>query len=389
MKEISGYLIDRNLGTGISGKAVIFRNLANAVITPTYGSKYEDAATDADGFFRAWYELSPGPVNVQVTVSGSEKKVRKHNEKAQMGIQWSSDISRIGRAMGNGVIGKFLNELNVSTSGHNIIIATGGAVIDGVLFSIENGSITVAGSANTTLPTRKDILTLRQYKETASGQNAGRQDIILTTGVTDGVAPAIPTGSDFTDLLIATLTTAQNASTKTVTDNRPFVSPSSDATKGGPLYFEQLIPGTLNKTNAAQFTAGTLTMSGLDPNLIYDGYIDLDIAINASGPAAAWNSQLNMQTPNKSWIRPSNAWVVLYEINQYSTANPVTDRIQYRIPVIGLTGVSSETFALSLRFLSDGASAGSVYSALLEIGPNATHLAVLQPVIKAVLTPRR
>lgn len=220
MKTVRGYLLDRATGAAISGKTVNFRDLAGAAIS-TLNTYYQsvDAVTQADGSFTGNFELSPGPVNISVTVSGSEVKARKWNENAQFGITWSSDLTRVIRGIPEGVLPGFFNELALSVpSGHTIRIATGGAVFNGGFFSFENNYYEVAGTANPAGPAnpRIDLITLRQYNADAVGQLAGKQEVIVTLGTVSGVAPVTPTGSNFKDFPIGTVSTAVGSPTKTV-----------------------------------------------------------------------------------------------------------------------------------------------------------------------------
>jgi hypothetical protein len=112
-------------------------------------------------------------------------------------------------------------------SGHTIRIATGGAVFNGNVFSIEQAAYDIAGAANANeaINPRLDLITLRQYNESAAGQDAGRQAVIVTQGSATSVVPAIPTGADFIDFPLGVVSTAYNAATKTVfRDDRYFTT---------------------------------------------------------------------------------------------------------------------------------------------------------------------
>lgn len=236
MKEITGYLIDRTTGLGIAAKTVSFKDLAGSAISAgavnpsgvSTGSIYQvvSATTDANGKFSAIMEFSPGPVQITVDVSGAEKKVRKWDEKAQAGSNWMSDLSRFGEAYGEVVVAGYLADLAPSiVSGHTYRIGKGAAVVGGGIITIENMGgaagldITGTANANPALNPRIDLITLRQYKETAAGQNAGRQAVVVTEGVSSNVAPATPTGADFTDIPLFTVSTAFGASTKTISQD--------------------------------------------------------------------------------------------------------------------------------------------------------------------------
>src|SRR5687768_17122062 len=66
MKVITGYLLDRETGVGISGKTVSFEKLnGDPITTATTYAQSVSSTTDANGRFSGWFELSPGPVNVQ------------------------------------------------------------------------------------------------------------------------------------------------------------------------------------------------------------------------------------------------------------------------------------------------------------------------------------
>src|SRR5687768_16980843 len=122
MKVITGYLLDRETGVGISGKTVSFEKLnGDPITTATTYAQSVSSTTDANGRFSGWFELSPGPVNVQVDVGASEVKRRVYDEQAKYDLSWSSDQERVVRALRDGVIKGFLNELAVtSAGGHNI-----------------------------------------------------------------------------------------------------------------------------------------------------------------------------------------------------------------------------------------------------------------------------
>lgn len=242
MKEVVGYLIDRTTGLGISGKTVSFKDLGGSAISAggvvasgaSTGSIYQSVSstTDANGRFVGSFELSPGPVNITVDVSGSEKKVRKWDEKAQAGVNWMGDLRIMSEAIGNVVIKNYLSDLAPQiVSGHTYRILKGAAAVGGGLISIDNlggaSGVDIVGNANANaaLNPRIDLITLRQYSKDAAGQNAGRQAIVVTEGVSTGVAPATPTGSDFEDLPLFTVSTAFGASTKTIaSDLRQFTN---------------------------------------------------------------------------------------------------------------------------------------------------------------------
>lgn len=280
MKEITGYLIDRTTGAGIASKAVAFKKLDGSAVS-TAETYYQDvsATTDSDGKFYGKFELSPGPVKVEVTVSGSEKKVRKHDEKAQMGIQWSSDISKLGLAVGDQFL-KTLNRMAPTVgSGHNIQIATGGAIVGGVPFTIENGQMTIAGTSNpggSGIDPRLDLVTLRQYKESASGQNAGKQAVIITNGTTSNIVPAVPTGSDFTDLPLAVFSTAMGAATKTLYQDRRNFGPTQNEIEDGGQLGDYADVATDTVVTSSYVALATPTITALTPDAIYDGYIHID-----------------------------------------------------------------------------------------------------------------
>lgn len=275
MKELAGYLIARDTGIGIAGKAVTYKNLAGtAISTATTYAQVVDAVTDANGRFSGKFELSPGPVQVEVTVSGSEKKERKWDEKSQIGHVWNSDLGSAFRAIKEGVLAGYLNELAVSIpSGHTIRIATGAANINGNMFSIEFGNLDVTGTANgnAALNPRLDLVTLRQYNSDAPGQDAGRQEVVVTLGTTQNVEPALPVGATFKDFPLAVVSTAFGATTKTVSrDARSF---TGNITPEVPHTASVTVSTPVTLTNASYTTVGTLTITGLNPANTYDGEV--------------------------------------------------------------------------------------------------------------------
>lgn len=345
MKQIKGYLLDKTNGSGISGKTVTFTKLDGSLVTTADTlDQSTSAVTAADGSFYGNFELSPGPINVQVDADIDEVKKRLSDERAEFGFQWASDISRIARSR-RGIVAGFLNELAVTVpSGHTIRVNTGAAIFNGSVFSIEMGHQDLAGTANSnaSISTRVDLVTLRQYNEDAAGQLSGKQQIVITLGSTSGVAPAIPTGADFEDLPIAEIRTDYNSSTSTVTDRRQF--------SGGSLVFYQSVPLAQNKKNTGDFTAATLTMSGLDPNAVYDGTLRISLGTYVhSGGANEGVSQWKL-THNKSWLNPSSLTQKDIGGDQWSRYNYATrHRIFIEFPIVGLTGVSTETYPLVLR----------------------------------------
>ena len=355
MKRLQGYLIDRETGAGISGKTVSFENLAGAAITTaTTYAQAVDTVTDSDGKFESWFELSPGPVNVQVDVSGTEVKVRKHDEMAQFGAVWSSDIQRMGRAFPNGIIDGYLNEMAVTTpSGHNIVIATGSAIIDGHVFSIENGAMTIAGAANNNagIANRLDLVTLRQYKEAASGQDSGRQTVVVTQGVTTGVAPATPTGSDFTDIPLAVVSTAYLAPTKSVHKDLRYRS------SGNPAISVREETSATTVITGTYATMATVEAEGLIEGVVYDGLLTLMVSVEYRANASA-------AQPNNLWVRMDFDFFAegvvsdtdMGRVYSISTATSETDWLSlYRVfPIQGLTGVSDVSIDVELRKFISG-----------------------------------
>ncbi len=357
MKRVQGYLIDRETGVGISGKTVSFENLAGAAITTaTTYAQAVDAVTDADGKFEAWFELSPGPVNIQVDVSGTEVKVRKHDEMAQFGAVWSSDIGRLGRVIPDGVIDGFLNELAVTTpSGHNIVIATGAAIIRGSVFSIENGPMTIVGTANTNpaINPRLDLVTLRQHHETAAGQNSGRQEVVVTLGTSSDVAPATPTGADFTDLPLAVVSTAYNAPSKTLDEDLREFSNVSPA----PILLQEEFPSGTPAVTTSFVTFHTADVEGLDAGKIYDGYITVRAVVNydlaARGPEQVF---VKFDSPYIWEGDPSldHMFSQLYIQREgdaisvgflYGTVQEIS------LPIVGVTGLSTLSIPIQFRKL--------------------------------------
>jgi hypothetical protein len=374
MKQIKGYLLNKETGAGVSGKAVSFTKLDGSLVTISDTlAQNTSSVTAADGSFYGNFELSPGPINVTVTAAADEIKKRISDEKAEFGYQWSSDISRIARGQ-RGVISGFLNELAVSVpAGHTIRIATGGAIFNGGVFTIEMGNQDIAGTANTnaSISNRVDLVTLRQYNEDAAGQLAGKQQIVVTLGTTTGVAPAIPTGTDFEDLPIAEVHTAYNASTSTVVDRRQ--------TTGASKSFYQAIPSSGNKKNLGFFTAATLTISGLDPEAIYDGILNIELPIvSYSGGANVAITQWKL-THNKSWLRPATITDKDISGDLVGYGNfPTRGHLSLSFPIVGLTGVTSETYPLSVRVVGGADSYIQGY-----IGGYSDDLGYIQAVLTA------
>lgn len=346
MKRLQGYLIDRETGAGISGKTVSFENLAGAAITTaTTYAQAVDSVTDSDGKFDAWFELSPGPVNVQVDVSASEIKVRKHDEMAQFGAVWSSDIGRLGRVIPNGVIDGFLDELAVTTpSGHNVVVATGAAIIHGHVFSIENGPLTKVGSANNNaaIANRLDLVTLRQHHETASGQDSGRQEVVITEGTTTDVAPATPTGADFTDIPLAVISTAYLASTKTVSEDKRTMSNNLQ-----PVFFEQTNEPNFGTTfpfnnnagippSSGSYNTETFTITGLDPTLTYDGWAEIAVGFILTNGTEV-NSAVNVALVSSAQVsaKKQKQEVRMVEAEDHA------DVARVRVLLRGVTGSST------------------------------------------------
>jgi hypothetical protein len=371
MKQLVGYLLNRETGNGIAGKPVTFQLLngspvpatAPATYTPgaiTRGSK--DTVTDANGRFSAWWELSPGPVNIEIASAlgppTPETKVRKWDEQAQLGYQWSSDISRLGRGIRNGVVRGFLNELAVSPAGggHNIIVATGGAIINGLPFTIENGPLTIAGTPNTNpaIASRLDLISLRQYNETAAGQLAGKQDIVITVGTSNNVAPATPTGSDFRDIPLWVLATAYNGTTKTVPadggDKREFTNPTvADMVPLQASWNYNAAPSALTNLPATSWVAlpnVTLTISGMSVAKVYDGYLSGIVHFRGNGQALTLDMRMapNNTTPGLTdtalLIGFMEAPGVTYNVN-----------LPFFRPLTGITGVTTFTVTPQFRQL--------------------------------------
>jgi hypothetical protein len=345
MKTITGYLIDRETGLGISGKAVAFNNLAGSPITTatTYAQSVS-STTDADGKFSGWFELSPGPVDVLVTVAADEKKVRKHDETAQIGASWLSDLQRIGWAFRDGVLPGFLNQLAVTTpSGHNIVIATGGAIIDGILFSIENGPMTIAGTANSNpaLNPRYDLVTLRQYKATATGQDAGRQAVIVTLGTSQAVVPATPTGADFTDYPLGVVSTAYNAATKSVyRDLRAYTqNPVPESEK------HNIVTVVAQTITTSYVTIATPSISNLSPGDIYDGNVTLQGYMSFNDVSQTFdNTEMHNGALNNKQL-----FVAGWELDSSNGRYWLHVPIAFSWPISGVTGVTSYGVPIQLR----------------------------------------
>lgn len=355
MKELVGYLLDRTTGAGIPGKTVAFTKLDGSPVTSadTFWQSTGGNVTDSNGMFTGRFELSPGPINTKVTVNpGVEVKIRNSNERAEFGFQWASDISRIARNA-SGVIGGFLSELLLAVpGGHTIRINTGAAIFNGSVFSIENGVMDITGVANTNpaLTPRVDLITLRQYNESAAGQDSGRQQVVVTLGSTSNVAPPVQTGADFIDFPIGTVSTGYLATSKSlVADLRVFTRSTRSLTdaKYVPLYFEQDIANSGNKVGTGYFTAGTLSITGLDASLIYDGYIEVNLQINTTSVGAFYEVVWQTQHINAS-LRPTT--LTDRRIARVAGQdNTQIGQLNYRMPLIGLTGVASVSYPLSLR----------------------------------------
>jgi hypothetical protein len=361
MKEITGYLLDRETGVGISGKAVAFTNLAGAAFA-SGASPYIslDAVTDGDGRFRGRFELSPGPVNVEVTVSGTEVKGRKWDEKAQFGYSWASDQRLLARAFKRGVISGYLNELAVSVpSGHIVRVATGAAVFNGNVLSIENGNYDIAGTANTNpaLNPRLDLVTLRQYNEDASGQDAGRQDIVITLGTSQNVAPATPTGASFVDEPLAVLSTAYNAATTTVSDDlREFTGISDTATPLSDYY----TTSDSASVTTSYTTFDTLTITGLDDRKVYDGQIVIFGHFGGDDLKQASVYNLDLRLNSDFMLGGVKEFVPTgISFNPEGSSNDYLLKtvLSFSWPIIAVTGVTSFSLPIELRStpLADGA----------------------------------
>lgn len=351
MKVLTGYLIDRETGVGIASKDVDFLKLdGTAVTNATTYVQSTPTTTDGDGKFVAWFELSPGPVDVVVdAIPGVEVKVRKHDEKAQFGYSWSSDISRFGRAFPSGVINDFLNELAVTAGpGHQINIATGAAVFNGSVFSIENGPMAIAGTSNPAGPAnpRIDLLTLRQYNETAAGQDSGRQEVVVTLGTVTSVAPATPTGSSFIDLPIATLSTAIGGASKTVTDLRVFTTPS--ASDKAMKFFQSSDVAVVNLTTSYQDIL-TVSATGLDPNTVYDGELYWTVTWLYDNTAAFYDSsKWSFDLSNAFFAGGIQTDRILMSASAMQNSRE-TGQLSLRWPIQGVTGVASSDFKVRIK----------------------------------------
>lgn len=361
MKELVGYLLDRETGVGISGKTVAFTKLDGSPVTSadTYWQDLSSSVTDSNGRFSGRFELSPGPINTKVTVSGSEVKIRKHDERAEFGFQWASDISRVARGM-RGVVGGFKNELLPSCpAGHTIRIATGAAIFNGSVFSIENNYMDIAGTTNVNvaLTTRIDLVTLRQYNEDAAGQLAGKQQVVVTLGSTNGVVPAVPTGADFVDYPIAEFTTGYNAATKTMSrDRRTFVvgSPASVTTLDNAVSFAGYFSQTTVPAAGADFTptGGTwsLPANTLNADRVYDGYIQIEAMLFSyvTGIATDWHNQVGCKVFIDDVAVDGSNTGFWYGGNLNN--DRVYDKVTKIFPVTGLTGKTAPTFKVQFSY---------------------------------------
>jgi hypothetical protein len=347
MKEITGYLIDRSTGFGIGTKPVSFLKLDGTAVPATgtgltTGAK--DAITGGDGKFSAWWELSPGPVNVLVDASGidSEFKVRKHNEKAQLGWQWSSDISRLARHFPAGVARGFLSELEIDVvpGTLNILIKTGAAVFGGGVTSIESGNMTIAGTANINpaVNPRFDLVTLRRYSETAAGQLSGAEFVWVTPGTTTSVVPSVPAGADFVDMPLGYISIANGAGTYTRPadwDRRPFTTAAPPKTVRGTTY----AIGVQTPLTTTYMKWADAVLTGLNPAQIYDGYL----RFMTDFPTSLSQGQLY-------WILLDTATgpglLNVGDLNIFNTIGH--DTTDFSWPIVGFTG--STTLTIPIRF---------------------------------------
>lgn len=371
MKVLTGYLIDRETGVGIASKDVDFLKLdGTAVTTATTYAQSVPTTTDGNGRFSAWFELSPGPVNVVVdAIPGVEVKVRKHDEKAQFGYSWSSDISRFGRAFPSGVVKGFLNELALSVGPlHQINVATGAAVFNGSVFSIENSAMAIAGTANPAGPAnpRLDLITLRQYNETAAGQDAGRQAVVVTLGSITSVVPATPTGSDFIDYPIGVVSTALGAAGKTIySDLRTFTSGSPPVTSYQTSGFPTIL--TLTIANQIQYTA----VSGpLIPSETYDGYLYFTLeAVYDMTDLGGENISLTINDSHMIGGAITSKMIDHTEVIREGDAATVGFKRRHVFtffwPVVGVTGVTSLSLPIELSRSFNGG--GTVTTVPLDV----------------------
>lgn len=348
MKRLTGYLIDRATGVGVSGKTVTFKKLDGTDVT-TADSYYQNVSsvTAADGKFSGEFELCPGPVNITVTVSGSEIKKRMHDEQVQFGgAIWSSDIGRIYQARDEGVIDNFLNEFNLSIpAGHTIRLATGGAVFNRGIFTIEHGNYDIAGTANPGGPNpRIDLITLRQYNDDAAGQLAGKQEVIVTLGSTANVAPSTPTGATFIDLPLWTVSTAQGASTKTIgTDLRSFTPAAAPST--APFHSRTVAASDMS-TSGTYTTWLTPTISGLDPTRIYDGEMVMTIHSESndfSNEAPLWAKCVHANLVDGGFDEGVG---ISFGYGDWAYG---PGEFSFFWPIVGITGVTSASFTVQLK----------------------------------------
>jgi hypothetical protein len=302
MKKLVGYLIDRETGAGISGKSVFFEDLSSiAISSGTHGTKYQSVSTstDADGRFQAIFELSPGPVNIRVEAAVDETKVRMHDEQAQLGGVWTSDLPTGYQAFGDGVIEDLLDEMDVSVvSAHTIRVKKGASFVDGHVFSILDmggaAGVDVAGTANNNaaINPRIDTVCLKQWADTAADQDSGRQEIVIIEGSASNVAPTLPSSSDYTLLPLRDLSTAYLGSTKTLsTDRRVYAGGGSAAGSfpdgieigDGGVTITQAIQGskTWDPTGYDPFQAQDFPVSRIT-TLTVTGAVKADICVGCS-----------------------------------------------------------------------------------------------------------
>ena len=220
MKTIQGYIRDIPGGDGVPSIPVTIRHQVSGLTVASGGMTNcttNPVNTDANGFFKWECELSPGPVKVDATISGSQKKVRSGLEMMQAGDVWVSEFGEYMKVLTSGVISAEGSDFSTSSAALNLTILPGAAIIEGRFFRLTTNRV-IAVPSNAVYAVRWDLLVLQQY---VGGASIGKQDIVLKTG-TNGADPAINTDPDIYELPIYRARTSMGASVTNLDDLRAY-----------------------------------------------------------------------------------------------------------------------------------------------------------------------
>lgn len=234
MKKIEGYIRDIPGGEPLTGLEVFILDDITGLQIPVgdpFGGSTNPVVTDPqNGLFTWTCELSPGPVRIVADIgpNGTKRKVRSGREVMESGNIFLSDIPRFFEVFNDGVINTIGNKFMATSSGQDITLQTGGAMLDGHLLETRFNRL-IHVPTNTTLPTRKDILVLRQH---VGGQYVGKQEILLKGGTVNNVDPPDNTDPNYVEVKLWRSVIAQNSGTVTLgaaNDLRTYATPLQSA----------------------------------------------------------------------------------------------------------------------------------------------------------------